>query len=370
MPGVDLNLNLPTLADTMATTVAKIVIALDAIETDLAAKVTVGELDITEELSMGGAPLINVGGLQLSGGVSTVPGTLYMAGDELFIETAAGAVQITAAGAIDIAAAGTIGGDYGGANPASVLYNDVAGEYRFFEDTNVWADLAADDVTLKAAAGQVRLTAKSDTASSYTLSMPTAVPVSTLAVQMSSAGILTASNSFASGVTVAGAVTSTSVVTDTVAATGAITSAVSITGADLKFTSQRLKYLPVSAGNSNPSTGYSLGAGNWNNLGGGLSPLMYPIPLDLGDTLVGWEIHASKVSFGASITVGLYTETLLGAYSLVGSTIVKDTDNPGAITFASGAINVVLGANAYVLKVTPTNVNTDAIFGVLLAYKR
>ncbi len=157
MPGLDLNLDLPTLADTFADIVSKLVVAIDAIETDLAARVTAGELDITTALSMGGAPLINVGGVRLNGGVSTTVGTIYMDGADLHVVTALGDVQLTAGGAIDVAALGTIGGDYGGANPAAVVYDDTSGEYRFTEETSVWADLVADDLVLHGTAGSVRL---------------------------------------------------------------------------------------------------------------------------------------------------------------------------------------------------------------------
>ncbi len=157
MPGLDLNLDLPTLADTFADIVSKLVVAIDAIETDLAARVTAGELDITTALSMGGAPLINVGGVRLNGGVSTTVGTIYMDGADLHVVTALGDVQLTAGGAIDVAALGTIGGDYGGVNPAAVIYDDTSGEYRFTQETSVWANLVADDLVLHGTAGSVRL---------------------------------------------------------------------------------------------------------------------------------------------------------------------------------------------------------------------
>lgn len=158
MPGSDLNLDLPTLSDTMADVVSKLVTAIETIEADLEPRVTAGELDISTNLSLGGAALTNVGGVRLTGGESTEVGTLYLHSDgEIYVVTSAGEIQLTADGAINIASVGTIGGDFGGANPAAVTYNDVAGEFRFTEDTGVWADLVGDDLILKSDSGSVRV---------------------------------------------------------------------------------------------------------------------------------------------------------------------------------------------------------------------
>jgi hypothetical protein len=140
----------------MANVVAKTAAALAALEADIEAKITAGALDITTNLSMGGAALAKVGGVRLGGGESAVIGTLYM-DEELAVVTAAGVVQITSGGTLNVAALGTIGGDYGGENPASVTFDDISGEYRFNEDTSVWADLVAGDLVLKGAAGSVRV---------------------------------------------------------------------------------------------------------------------------------------------------------------------------------------------------------------------
>ncbi len=156
MPGVDLDLDLPSLSDNMAIIVAKLVTALSAVEDDLAPQITSGELDLDTAVSLGGNALTNVGGVRLTGGESAVVGTLYIGDDELQIVTAAGTVQITADGALNLASVGAIVGDYGGSNPARVTYDDMSGEYRFTEDTGVYADLVADDLILHGAAGQIR----------------------------------------------------------------------------------------------------------------------------------------------------------------------------------------------------------------------
>lgn len=196
MPGVDLNLDLPTLADAMSVWSAKILTALEAIEADLAPRIPAGSLDISTNLSMGGAALTNVGGVRLSGGLATEVGTLYMEGSELHVYTSAGPVQITLGGQLNIAAAGTIGGDYGGANPAVVTYDDVSGEYRFLQDSSptIQAHLSGASVILNGAtSGAVRLGAAAVTAT-YTLTMPAALPAVQSLVQVSASGVLSGSN--------------------------------------------------------------------------------------------------------------------------------------------------------------------------------
>lgn len=158
MPGVDLNLDLPTLSDTMADIVAKLATALSAIETDLAAQVVPAEINVNSALSLAGNALTNVGSVQMVAGNSpTTPGSLYYTGGEFYMVDATGAVQITSSGSLNVAAVGGFVGDYGGVNPARATYHDISGEFRFTEDTGVWADLVCDDAVLMGSAGSVRL---------------------------------------------------------------------------------------------------------------------------------------------------------------------------------------------------------------------
>lgn len=156
MPGVDLNLVLPTTGDTLSTIVSKLTTALSAVKDDLAPRITPGRLNINSALSMGGNALTNVGGVRLLGGQSTVVGTLYM-DEELNIVTTAGTVKLTSNGAINVGTVGTINGNYGGVNPASVYYDTASGQYRFTTNPGVWANLVSLTATLMGSAGSVRL---------------------------------------------------------------------------------------------------------------------------------------------------------------------------------------------------------------------
>lgn len=154
MPGIDLNLSLPTLADPMATVVAKVATALSLIEDDLAGLITVGELDMNAPLSLEGNPITDIGGLTLTTGASTVPGSVSYVGGEFYLVTPVGTVQVTSGGAINAASVGGITGMSGG---ASVAFDVPSGEFRFSKTVGVRADLVADDVVLTGAAGTVRL---------------------------------------------------------------------------------------------------------------------------------------------------------------------------------------------------------------------
>lgn len=157
MPGVDLNLDLPTGSDTMADVVSKTATALAAIEADLAADVVSSEIDINAALSFAGNSALDVGSLHLvAGNPPSAVGSLYYSSDgEFYLITAAGTVQVTASGSLDLAGTGGIVGDYG-LGPESVAYDNASGEYRFKEDTSIWADIVADDLVLMGSAGSVR----------------------------------------------------------------------------------------------------------------------------------------------------------------------------------------------------------------------
>jgi hypothetical protein len=156
MPGIDLNLDLPALSDSMATMVSKTAVALAAVEADLADPVTAAEIDINADLSLEGNAITNASLVHFTTGGATLPaGSMAYVGGEFFLATAAGEVQITLNGALD---SGSVGGITGlGGTSAAVTFDDPSDEFRFTADTGDYADLRADDVVLVGTAGSVRL---------------------------------------------------------------------------------------------------------------------------------------------------------------------------------------------------------------------
>lgn len=68
--------------------------------------------------------------------------SVYVASGELYFRDNSGNnVKITNAGAVNVSGSNGIGGDYGGANPASVFYTDATDLYSFTTDPGVFANL-------------------------------------------------------------------------------------------------------------------------------------------------------------------------------------------------------------------------------------
>jgi hypothetical protein len=133
MPGIDLNLPIPSLADTQTVVITKIAQALTAINADLAAKVLASEIDITSTLNFNGNAGQNVGYLTFGGGTpgAVIPGAIFYNNGEWFVVTATGTIQLTSAGALNFSLNGGIGGDYTGV-AALVSYDNAGTRYRFF----------------------------------------------------------------------------------------------------------------------------------------------------------------------------------------------------------------------------------------------
>lgn len=131
MPGVNLNLPIPLLSDTQTVVVTKTAEALDAINTDLAAKVTSSEIDINANLPFNGFAGTNVGSLIFADSLlAPQPGMILYTGGEWYMVDSTGTVKITSNGAINLSSTGAIGGDYGTAS-ALVSYDSANTRYRF-----------------------------------------------------------------------------------------------------------------------------------------------------------------------------------------------------------------------------------------------
>ncbi len=157
MIGTDLNLTLPDAGQTIATNTARTATCLAALEAAVADKATPAVISINAPLEMNGNALTEVSSaVFVSGNLSSTPGSLFYSGGDWYLVDSVGTIQITDNGAVNAAGIGGIVGDYGGVNPAKVSFDDASGEYRFTEDTGVYADLVADDLVLMGSAGSVR----------------------------------------------------------------------------------------------------------------------------------------------------------------------------------------------------------------------
>lgn len=242
MPGIDLNLDLPTLADSLSDIVTKLTTALSAIEDDLAAQVTSGAITIDAELSFNGQPLTNVGGVRISGGESSVVGTLYMDGADLWVMTSDGAVKLTADGGVNVAGAGGIGGDYGSGDEL-VSYDLASQEYRMFADPSAeYADVVLDDLVLMESfgGGSVRLDVDPSITTARTFSIKTlnAAGVSMLVYDASTSTLETSDTKRATNV----------VNVTTLNASSTIVSSSTVQATTFKHTNEHVKRLHNSQG--------------------------------------------------------------------------------------------------------------------------
>ena len=183
MPGVNLNLPIPSLADTQTQVVTKTAQALTLINTDLAAKVVSSEIDINANLGLNGFALTNVGSLQFSNStVSALPGNIFYSNGEWFLVDSTGSVQITSNGAINLAVVGAIGGDYSTVN-ALLSYDSANTRYRFFGSggTALVDTDARNYVANGAAAGKVTFGVDSSLATNITFNVKS-VPTSNIGI--------------------------------------------------------------------------------------------------------------------------------------------------------------------------------------------
>lgn len=201
MIGTYLSLDLPLLSDTLVNVVAKTATALSLLRDSIAAEATPAAIDINAALEFGGNWAQDVGGVILAdGNPPSAAGSIYYHNGEFYAIDSTGAIQLTNTGALNIASVGTIGGDYGGANPAAVIYNAANNEYRFYQNETLseWGGLVAGSIKIEGASGSVDIVPGAGLSSNVTmtlptvaLTLPTALPTNPRPVYLDSAGTMT-----------------------------------------------------------------------------------------------------------------------------------------------------------------------------------
>ena len=147
------------------------------------------------DYSMTGYNLTDVKSLRLSNLGSILSGTadkgcVYEVGGDLFFNNAAGtAVQITAGAGLSLTSLGTIGGDYS-TSTAALDYSSITKTFTFKQNPTTAAKVSFGDIILYDITGGISLTIKAPAGlgSTYILTMPTALALSTLPLLVDSAG--------------------------------------------------------------------------------------------------------------------------------------------------------------------------------------
>jgi hypothetical protein len=201
MPGVALNLDLPSVTDTMAVMVAKTRVALSTIQDDLVPKLVPAEMNINAALSANGNAITGLGSVGMVGGNTPVAaGSIYYANGEFYAIDSTATVKLTSAGGLAIAGAKGIGGDYGNvANRALVYYDSASGEYRFFSSNGTsYGTVVTGSLVLKNANGFApTYSPAAGQAANYQVTAPPALPANTALLQTTAAGVQSYSNTMA-----------------------------------------------------------------------------------------------------------------------------------------------------------------------------
>lgn len=167
-------------------------------------------LDIDGDVAFGGNGLTTVGRVDFSevAALAAGAGVLFMSSSdhELYWRTSGGTnVKLTSGTTINTTLVGGIVGDYTSVG-AEVAYDDSNDRYTFKQQSGTWARLASGDVRLyefnTTESLFVGLAAPSALAASFTITMPLAAPGSKSLVHMDSSGVLTATNTLDSNVSI------------------------------------------------------------------------------------------------------------------------------------------------------------------------
>ena len=197
--------------DTLLTALFLLVDAHDH-TTDKGKAVPSTGIGIDADLTFADFRVTNVGGVALTNlGSALASGTYeaFVTGGNLYFRNATTNVQITNGGALNMTTVGGIAGDYTSVS-AEVAYVDAQDGYTFKQQAGTGvrqyakmdcADLRLYEFKAHPTAGVptnfVSVKSPASLAASYTLTLPDAVPASTLPLQVSSAGVVTAGGSIA-----------------------------------------------------------------------------------------------------------------------------------------------------------------------------
>lgn len=326
----------------------------------------------------------------LAGALFISDGTGGLAANELYYRTVLGSnVQFSVGAALNVAAfAGGIGGDY--IASLALLSYDAASLSYWHQQPGAprpWARMRSGDVdiyeTAASIVNRVRLKSPAALAASYDVTWPAAVPGSTLLMQMSSAGVLTASNATIGGTpNFTGAVTMAS----TLAVTGIVTAnaivqanlgidvgtnqSVTVHGTGSFKHGTRERHYHISAFQVDSANGAFL---TFNQIGymTGISSVcsfQCPLGLDVGKRILSYQQTYDVAGTGAGIqpsikrinvATGAVTDVVLG---------VNDSSGTGIETQSMNSINHTIAVGfAYYIFVNVTNAS-HRIYGAYIAY--
>jgi hypothetical protein len=309
--------------------------------------------------------------------------------NELYFRTVLGTnIQFTNAGTLNVGAfAGTIGGDYTGVG-ALEIFDDASDAYWFNQQVGTGvrqfakmrcADLSLFEFKAVAAGPPVpaqAVTLKSPTAlaAGYALTMPGALPGSTLLQQVDSTGQMIWSNTVPNAVTLSGAVTasSTLVATGLITANGGVTAGanqnVTVSGTgDLKHGS-RVKLISFAAFylDTSPAslTNDSIQSNN-------LFACVADIGLDVGDRITRIDVYVRDNATGPTqITAAFKSLTMAtGTAAVIASVLSAANGTDQTLSMTGLSQTVAAGVSLYI-RCVQSAANASKYYGAQITYDR
>lgn len=157
--------------------------------------IPIGSILINSDLNMNLYNIVNVRSYRMYNGpvlTDTADKTsIYASSGNLFYNNAAGfPVQITAGNGINLTSIGTIGGDYG-TSTASVIYTSISKLFTFTSSPGVASNMTCGPIFIYdpiIAGNYIKLQVPSGLSSSFNVTLPASLPISTLPVSMDNLG--------------------------------------------------------------------------------------------------------------------------------------------------------------------------------------
>lgn len=271
--------------------------------------------------------------------------------NNFYMVTASGAIQVTSGAGLNFTAVGGIGGDYGGANPASVRFVDASTRYDFYDDYAgaIWAYIRGRGVDIAAGATSAQYARIAyGGAGTLTFTLPPTIPGSADSMlQIDSTGAITHNT-----------------------ASNPVTNHIYLdTAVYVKHSDRIAHFSPIAL---RKTTGVALSSGTWETqnvdlLQGTAFGVVY-IPLP--GIHRHWRLKSLKVFMNKTTGVDNATVELMrsvnGAFSVLATaTITASGETSGTAT--AGAPYTPVTNDVFFARIT-TTVNNDSVRGLELTY--
>ena len=329
----NMSIVLPTLGADIGTWDDKINAALTLVDahdhkSGKGLRINTTAIEIDADLTIAGYALTNVGKAAFTAVTALASGSktffVSSADNELYWRSNGGTnIQVTSGSTLNISLVGGIAGDYTSVG-AEVAYDDSNDRYTFKQEgTKPWARIACGPVrifeynTLETV--YVELAVDAALASSYTITLPAAVPGAAALVQISAAGVVSFSN----------------------------TTTGTITAGALKYTTATTTYIPPSAYAVAGTAHVYQAGGFWAWGATGSDSIHVPIHVTDGETLTGFTLHVDKNSDATNtITAYLQYVSSTGAVTTL-STVSNAANAPNEITLTAAFTHAVVADSYY-----------------------